>query len=161
MSRFDSAERTGRIIETATKSQPGSVHNIRYTKQLKTKKGVTATITKSTEMYVRFGIDYKKSKLYKQYLVWMEENGQNNQPSKRLNASEWIIKGYILKTSTGLTTLRCYPMPGWKSLTKYYFDGHEITKEQAMALCNESQFKKTDRPLTMFNVSLDKIDYLR
>lgn len=153
---------TSKIIETAVQSHPGSVHNIKYTKQLKTKKGVDAVITKTTEMYVRFGINYKKSKLYKQYLMWMDQNRKNDvNPSKRKNTNEWIIKGYILKTSTGLETLRCYPMPGWRSITKYYFDGHEITKEQAKALCNESQFKDTDRPVALFNVAIDKIDYLK
>lgn len=134
-------------------TKKGTIHTLTYSKPLKTRKGVTDVITKSSTVQVRFGIDYDNMRVTKEGRAdgTLPVVNQGLAPSLR-----WIDNNFIENTKNGNKMLRVSSAYGNKTVIKYYKNGVETTKEEIAPLCLASETAVHEVP-TVMNIGIEKI----
>jgi len=139
------------IVDTLKK---GTIRTITYTRPMKTRKGVTDVIEKTTTMQVRTGVRYDSMKAVKE----ARADGSIPEQNQGLAASlEWIDNNFIKNTKTGAVMLRVAYANGNKTTTEYRKNGQIVEKTDIAPLCLASETKHSDSAPTVFNIGVDKI----
>lgn len=132
----------------------GSIHTLTYSKPLKTRKGVSDSITKMTTMQVRFGVKYDNIRTVK------EDRASGILPAENQGlapALRWFNEFIIENTKNGNKMLRVAFANGNQTTTKYFKNGIETSKEEIAPLCLASETKSTGETPTVMNIGIEKI----
>lgn len=136
----------------------GTIRTITYSKSLKTLKGVSDVVTKTTTMQVRTGVNYNNLKAVKagrmEGTIPVENQGLSP-------ALEWVDNNFIRNKKTGTIMLRVAFANGNKTKTTYYKNGKVVDKSEIIPLCLKSETASRDSIPTVFNISVEKIDKIK
>lgn len=141
-------------IKAAVEStNKGSIHTLSYSRPLKTRKGVSDSISKRTVMQCRFGVRYDNIKTVKEDRAngILPAENQGLHPSLR-----WVDENFIENVNNGNKMLRVANANGNKVITIYFKNGIEVSKEEIVSLCLASEFKG-EQP-TVQNIGIEKIE---
>lgn len=139
-------------IVSATKK--GTIRTLTYTRPMKTRKGVTDSITKKTTMQVRFGVKYDNMASTK------EGRANGTLPKENqglLPCFEWYNDNFIINTKNGNLMLRVAFANGNKTITKYYKNGIEVDKESIAPLCLASETASKASAPSVMSIGIEKI----
>jgi hypothetical protein len=128
-------------IISQIKDRKGQNLSVVWEKSLKTRKGVTALVTKRSELVARTGIDYDKMKDVKEG----RENGELPEQNAGLPWGTWTEFPFHI-SHKGTEYARFYPAAGldFPVKTFYFINGVEAYKEECKLLCLASEFSKPD-----------------
>ena len=136
----------------------GTIRSITYTRPMKTKRGVTSKIVKTTTIQGRFGVAYDN--------IRTVMNARNNCELPLANQGlpsnlEWLDKHFLRNKKTGAILLRVAYANGKPTITSYMKDGRPATKAEIAPLCLAEETKPKTTPITVFNIGVDKILEIR
>lgn len=146
------------LRKTLANITKGSIHTVTYSRPMKTRKGITDTITKTTTMQCRFGVRYDNMASTK------EGRADGTLPAENagLAASlRWVDENFIENINTGNKMLRVAYANGNKTISRYFVNGIETTKEAIAPLCLASETKPSTSAPTVMNIGVEKIDSIR
>lgn len=145
------------IMNIINNTGKGTIHTMTYGKELKTRKGVTAKISKKTVMQIRMGVDYD----HLATTIEGRKDGTLPPENAGLNPSlKWVDKGrnFLINTKTGRVMLRVAYANGNPTKTQYYKDGVPVEKADIEALCLKSEIGSPGKATpSVINISIDKI----
>lgn len=141
------------ISRTISKYGKGTIHTLTYGKALKTRKGVTDTVSKVTTMQCRFGVEYDNMKTTKEGRASGALPMQNAGLAPSLR---WVNENFIENINTGAMMLRVANAYGNKTTTKYFRNGVDVERGDIEGLCLASEFSKGTTPSVM-NIGIEKI----
>lgn len=142
------------IKNTVNATKRGTIRTLTYSRPMKTRKGVNDIITKQTTMQVRFGVRYDNM----QSTINGRADGTLPTVNQGLHPSLiWVDDNFIQNTKTGNIMLRVAYANGNKTMTKYYRNGIETSKEAITPLCLASETASREAP-TVLNIGIEKID---
>lgn len=150
------------INKRINECKKGTIHTISYTKELKTRKGVTDKIEKRTKTQGRFGVTYDNIKTVKES---REEGYLPAENAGLPKGTEWLDdrRLFIKSVKTGAIQLRVARANGNKTITEYYKNGVLVDKSEVEPLCLKSEFpdytNKTPSPI--FNIGIEKVTEIR
>lgn len=136
----------------------GTIHTITYSRPMKTRKGVTDTITKTTTMQCRLGVRYDNMASTK------EGRANGTLPTENAglaNSLRWVDDNFIENIYNGNKMLRVAYANGNKTVTKYFVNGVETTKDAIIPLCLASETKPSTSAPTVMNIGVEKIVEIR
>lgn len=132
----------------------GTIHTMTYQKSLKTRKGITDVVTKTTKMQVRLGVRYDNITAVKE----ARNDGSLPVTNSGLASSlEWIDGNFIRNTKTGNIMLRVAYANGNKTVSEYRLNGKIVDKAEIEPLCLKSEFSVSDSAPTVINIGVEKI----
>lgn len=138
-------------IKNAISTRKGSNVRAIWTKNLKTRKGVTDIVEKVTSLVVRGGIDYENLKAVQDG----RENGSLPSENVGLPWGEWAEFPYHI-THKGQEYARFYPASGNDIATgeafvphvEYFLNGNPVEKKDIQEICLASEFSEKKFILT-------------
>jgi len=136
----------------------GTIRTITYTRPMKTRKGVTDVIEKTTTMQVRTGVRYDNMKAVK------EARADGSLPTENqglMGSLEWIDNNFIKNTKTGAVMLRVAYANGNKTISEYRKNGQIVEKSEIAPLCLKSETAVKDSAPSVFNIKVENITALR
>lgn len=144
-------ETTKKLVASFKK---GTIRTMEYSKELKTRKGVTDKITKKTVIQIRTGVKYDN-------IASVQESRRTGQlpvenqglPSHLI----WVDDNFIKNTQTGKIMLRVAYANGHKTKTRYFKNGEEVTKAEIENLCLKSETAPKNTVPTVFNIGVENI----
>jgi hypothetical protein len=128
-------------------SKKGQFCRLVMEKNLKMLKG-REQIRKHSELNCRIGVEYE-------HINKVKEIRENGTPPGAMAWGSWVLYP-ILKTHNGNYYIRVSTIPNNVPATKYFRGGLEITKEQAKADCQASEFRERD-DLIVFDVNVSNV----
>ena len=146
-------EEIKKVIDNTGK---GTIHTMVYSKELKTRKGVTAKVSKKTTVQVRMGVDYD----HLASTIEGRANGTLPPENAGINSSlTWVDKGrnFLINSKTGEVMLRVASANGNPTKTVYYKDGVPVDKAEIEPLCLKSETASRNKAVSVFNIKIDKI----
>lgn len=142
-------------ITSILNAHKGANKQVVFTKTLKTRKGITDTIVKTTCAVVRGGIDYENLNAVKQ----AREEGIMPETAGELPWGQWTNFPFAIEHK-GTDYVRLYPssLKSQALVVTYRLNGEVISKEAIESLCLASEFSKgdSDKP-KCFTIKADNI----
>lgn len=125
------------IIKTITGTTKGSFHTMRWSKELKTRKGIQGiSVTKETVATVRFGVGYDNMKA----VQVKRENGILPEQNQGLPWGTWKQYPYTIEHK-GNTYIRAALTPNANIKTVYRLNGVEVDKETLANIVLKSELE--------------------
>ena len=125
------------IIKTITGTTKGSFHTMRWSKELKTRKGIQGiSVTKETVATVRFGVGYDNMKA----VQVKRENGILPEQNQGLPWGTWKQYPYTIEHK-GNTYIRAALTPNANIKTVYRLNGIEVDKETLANIVLKSELE--------------------
>ena len=125
------------IIKTITGTTKGSFHTMRWSKSLKTRKGIQGiNVTKETVATVRFGVGYDNMKA----VQVKRENGILPEQNQGLPWGTWKQYPYTIEHK-GNTYIRAALTPNANIKTVYRLNGVEVDKETLANIVLKSELE--------------------
>ena len=144
-------------IESIVKGKAkGQFSNMKWHKELKTRKGVADVVTKESNAVVRFGVEYDNIADVKE----MRENGELPSENQGLPWGVWKQYPYTIEHK-GNEYLRCATVNNTKVHTQYFRNGNPISKAEAEEICLKSEFPTNDKALEIMTINMDNIDEIK
>lgn len=135
----------------------GQFGRAKWSKQLKTRKGVSDTITKKTQMVVRAGIDYDNMRSVQE----KRESGELPAENAGLPSwQEWDIFPYLLrkKGEPDKKYIRLYPVQN-SVQTEYFLNGEPVQLDEIKEYLLASELPSGNKP-DCITVGLENMTYL-
>lgn len=129
---------------------------ILWEKELKTRKGVEASIVKMTEATLRMGVAYDN----KASVQEKRENGELPSENQGLPYGTWYRFPYLIE-SKGKLQLRVTTSQNTKYNTKYFMNGTEVTKDEIRELVLKSEIESNGERPEVFNIKIENVLAIR
>lgn len=130
----------------------GTWVSIAWEKELKTRKGIEAIITKKTEAVLRMGVSYDN----KASVQEKRENGELPKENQGLPYGTWYMFPMIIEHK-GNYQLRVTTSENTKYATKYFMDGKEVTKDEIRELVLKSEVESSGERPEVFNIKIENL----
>lgn len=142
-------------IIAALTARKGQYVNIEGERTMETYKDITERVVKKVKFIARVGLDYDNMKRT------MEGRANGDLPAENqgLNGMKWSDFPYFLEGTKGRIYVRLYPVDadGFRNMeTKYFVNGIETTKEQALSFCTAKEKRDNPNPACI-NYGIDNI----
>lgn len=137
-------------------SKAGQFTGFLWVRPLKTRKGVTATVTKTVRCVGRLGVEHDA----RAKVIEARESGLLPATNQGLPWGEWLIAPYLI-THKGNVYVRIYPVEGRAPRVMYKIDGKVVSKAEAEALCLASEFGKVDGAIGCMTLSASALRVVR
>ena len=143
-------------------SKAGQFTGFLWVRPLKTRKGVTATVTKTVRCVGRLGVEHDN----RAKVIEARANGTLPATNQGLPWGEWLMVDGVsfapyLITHKGNMYVRIYPVEGRAPRVMYKIDGQVVSKADAEALCVASEFSKVDGAIGCMTLSASALRVVR
>lgn len=131
-----------------------------WVRTLKTRKGVTDTVTKETRATVRAGISYDARAKVQD----AREEGVLPAVNAGLPWGQWLAEPYVIqhvKDGALCHYVRLYPVEGRTPRVVYRLNGRRISQDLARELCLASDFSKVDAAIGCMTLGLANLRRVR
>lgn len=145
--------RISEVLQIIESLKGGQFHNIAWEKTLKTRKGITDTVTKKSSAIVRLGVSYDN----KQAVIDKRENGELPSENQGLPYGKWEIFPYLI-AHNGSFQLRVTTAKNTKVETQYFLNGEKVHKSEIAELVLKSEIPQPNStPIDVFNLKIENI----
>ncbi len=141
----------GRIL-----AKRGQFTGCLWVRTLKTRKGVTVTVTKETRATVRVGLDYDSRAKVQD----ARADGELPAVNAGLPWGQWLAFPYVI-AHKGNHYVRLYPVEGRYPKVIYRVNGQTVSKAEAETLCLASEFGEVRADIGCFTLGLHNLVRVR
>lgn len=145
------APRTASLIRRAL-GRAGQFTGFLWVRPMKTRKGITALVTKSVRCVGRVGVTYDNRAAVQD----ARASGELPSENAGLPWGQWLVHPYLI-THNGKLYLRLYPVPGRRPRVIYRIDGRLASRAEVEALCLASEFKEVREDIGCMTLSVDNL----
>ena len=148
-------KKLARILQTI---KAGEFHTVEWNKELKTRKGIDAVVTKNTVgKALRVGVAYDN----KQAVKTKRELGILPTENKGLPYGTWRAFPYLIKHN-GKLQLRVTTAQNTRFLTEYFINGVKAERKDIVELVLKSEIGNGDeKQIDVFNLKIENIIAIR
>lgn len=137
-------------------SKAGQFTGFLWTRPMKTRKGVSAVITKTVRCVGRVGLSYDNRAAVQD----ARASGELPATNAGLPWGQWLLFPYLIEHKGNLY-VRIYPVPGRAPRVIYKLDGKIVTKAQIESLCLASEFGEVREDIGCMTLKADALRVVR
>jgi hypothetical protein len=138
-----------RVIE---EYKSGTWVSITWEKELKTRKGIEAIVTKKTEAVLRMGVAYDNKASVKE----KRESGELPEENQGLPYGIWHLFPYLIQHKENFQ-LRVTTSQNTKYDTHYFLNGTEVKKDDIRELVLKSEIESNGERPEVFNIKIENL----
>ena len=144
--------RMNEVLKAIEGYKNGTWVSILWEKELKTRKGIEAVITKKTEAVLRMGVSYDN----KASVQEKRENGELPSENQGLPYGTWYMFPMIIEHK-GNYQLRVTTSQNTKYDTHYFMNGVEVKKDEIRELVLKSEVESNGERPEVFNIKIENV----
>lgn len=137
-------------------AKAGQFTGFLWTRSMKTRKGITAQVTKTVRCVGRVGLSYDN----RVAVQAARKSGELPATPQPLPWGTWLLFPYLISHKDSLY-VRIYPVPGRAPKVIYRIDGKLATKAQAQALCLASEFGEVKEDIGCMTLRAEALRVVR